>query len=157
MYELCANQGFLDGTSDAPHEVFATNRYGWGVRATACLLPQAFVLEYVGEVVGRREFERRFAVVTQARGHYYFMALQRDLIIDAQFFGNNARFINHSCQPNCVAEVWQKNGIQRVAIVAVKAIEPLEEITFNYRWSPSFQEFTCLSASPKCRHAGLGC
>jgi len=60
-------------------------------------------MEYVGEVVDPKEFERR--VKSYAKNdvkHFYFMALRGDTIIDATMRGNISRFINHSCDPNAV-------------------------------------------------------
>ena len=60
-------------------------------------------MEYVGEVLGYREFQARAKsyAKTDASKHYYFMALNADEIIDATKKGNISRFINHSCDPNC--------------------------------------------------------
>ena len=58
----------------------------------------AFVMEYVGEVLDYEEFVRR---TLRSRDHFYFMALSGDEILDASRKGNVSRFINHSCEPNC--------------------------------------------------------
>ena len=54
-------------------------------------------------------------------------------MIDAGPRGNWARFINHSCNPNCSTEPWIVNGDRRVGIFASKDINPKEELTFNYQ------------------------
>jgi len=63
------------------------------------------VIEYVGEVVDGLEFEARTQKYAKdGHEHHYFMMLNNDRIIDATMYGNDSRFINHSCDPNCVVE-----------------------------------------------------
>ena len=60
-----------------------------------------FIREYVGEVLGSKEFRHRVKQYARDQHrHYYFMALNADEIIDATQKGNISRFINHSCDPN---------------------------------------------------------
>lgn len=54
------------------------------------------------------------------------------MIIDSRFKGNYTRFINHSCNPNCVAEKWNVCGYIRVGIFAIRDINIDEEITYDY-------------------------
>ena len=53
-------------------------------------------------------------------------------MIDATVKGNEARFINHSCSPNCQAEYWAVEGRERVGIFAIKPIPSGQEITYDY-------------------------
>ena len=53
-------------------------------------------------------------------------------LIDATQKGNNARFINHSCEPNCEAEYWTVEGQERVGIFAVSFIPKGQEICYDY-------------------------
>ena len=72
---------------------------GWGVRADCPISHGDIVIEYVGEVIDRDEWERRNATATQHEA-IYSMHLSHNLIIDAAHKGNVSRFINHSCAPN---------------------------------------------------------
>ena len=54
-------------------------------------------------------------------------------MIDAGPRGNWARFINHSCDPNCATEPWIVNGDKRIGIFALRDIAKGEELTFNYQ------------------------
>lgn len=58
-------------------------------------------------------------------------------LIDATQQGNNARYINHSCDPNCQAQSCLVEGRERVGIVAIKAIPTGQEITYDYHAKPS--------------------
>ena len=57
----------------------------------------------------------------------------QDRMIDAGPRGNWARFINHSCDPNCATEPWIVNGDKRIGIFALRDIAKGEELTFNYQ------------------------
>lgn len=75
---------------------------GWGVRATCPIASGEIVIEYVGEVIDKEEWEARNAKASQHEA-IYFMHLSSNLIIDAAHKGNISRFINHSCSPNLQA------------------------------------------------------
>lgn len=61
----------------------------------------SFIREYVGEVLGCKDFKHRVKQYAKDQHrHYYFMALNADEVIDATMKGNISRFINHSCDPN---------------------------------------------------------
>jgi len=63
------------------------------------------VIEYVGEVIDAEELEKRMDSY-QADRHFYFLTLTGSECIDASKKGNLARFINHSCSPNCMTQKW---------------------------------------------------
>jgi SET domain len=68
----------------------------------------------------------------------------RGLYIDATLKGGPARFINHSCDPNCETQKWIVRGETRVGIFALRTIRPGQEITYNYHleWN-GFQRIPC--------------
>lgn len=97
---------------------------GWGLVTNVPIAAGTFVIEYVGELINQQEFDRRTSVKQDRKEeHYYFLALGRELWIDAGPRGNSARFINHSCEPNCETQVWQVGGNQRVGVFALVDIE----------------------------------
>lgn len=59
-----------------------------------------------------------------------FFEVSADLVIDGGVGGNASRFINHSCEPNCVVEI----AGNRVHIHAAREIAPGEELTFDYAY-----------------------
>ena len=72
-------------------------------------LRDGFVIEYVGEVLNPREFDKRTKEYAKGnQEHFYFMSLKSDAIIDATLRGNCSRFINHSCEPNCETQKVKK-------------------------------------------------
>jgi hypothetical protein len=151
MGKYCANRGF-DGI-DAPHELFTTVFKGTGVRTLKDVAKGQIVFEYVGEVIDEEEFDNRFKGMTQAAcQNFYFMQIAPKLYVDAYRYGNHSRFVNHSCVPNCVAEVWTKQGSKRIAIRALKDIGRKTELTFDYKWlQQSDIHFTCKCRTGACK------
>lgn len=107
--------------------------------------------EYLGEVVTVKEFEKRKKKYAGEK-HFYFMALTNKLTIDASRKSQITRFLNHSCEPNCIAEKWNAGGEPRVAIIANRSIEKGEELTLDYGTGAIGSSLSlCLCGSTKCR------
>lgn len=81
------------------------------------------MVEYVGELIDEEECQRRLKEkAVNNDTNFYFLTLDKDLIIDAGPKGNNARFMNHSCQPNCETQKWTVNGHPKVGLFALQDI-----------------------------------
>ena len=67
--------------------------------------------------------------------------------------GNECRFVNHSCEPNCEMQKWTVNGHYRMALFALKDIQPDEELTYDYNFSlfNPHEGQICKCGSAKCR------
>ncbi|KAI9319832.1 hypothetical protein BX666DRAFT_1853288, partial [Dichotomocladium elegans] len=116
-------------------DVFKTEKKGFGLRALTDLPSNAFVMEYIGEVITHAEFVRRTQVYEEeGLKHYYFMTLKTDEIIDATKKGCLARFINHSCNPSCVTQKWVVGKSMRIGIFTRRPIKAGEELTFDYKF-----------------------
>ncbi|KAK0406268.1 hypothetical protein QR680_018468 [Steinernema hermaphroditum] len=99
-------------------------------------IPKGYVvIEYVGRVIRNVMADKREAMY-QDRGilSTYMFRWDRDTIIDATEEGNYARFINHSCEPNCDTTLAKIKGQKRIFFVSVRDIEPGEELTVDYRF-----------------------
>ncbi|KFZ13542.1 hypothetical protein V502_06546 [Pseudogymnoascus sp. VKM F-4520 (FW-2644)] len=91
-----------------------------------------FIAEYVGEIIGEPEVKRRDALVERIGNSYHFQ-LNAEMTIDAMWFGNATRFINHSeVRKNCRAEVLLVNSEHRIAFFATENIDAGEELFFDY-------------------------
>jgi uncharacterized protein len=99
--------------------VFATRRIGKGER----------IIEYLGERVSHEEADRRYEAKEENDSHTFLFIVDSRTVIDAGVGGNDARFFNHSCDPNCESVVEKR----RVYIEALRAIEPGEEMTYDYQ------------------------
>ncbi|MCJ0825856.1 SET domain-containing protein-lysine N-methyltransferase [Luteimonas sp. 50] len=108
--------------------------HGNGVFAIAPIAKGERVIEYKGR---RRTHEEVDADVSGdvESGHTFLFTLNDDYVIDANFEGNSARWINHSCSPNCEAVIEENERDpkkSRVFIESIRAIKPGEELTYNY-------------------------
>jgi SET domain-containing protein len=109
--------------------------------------------EYVGEKISHKEADRRYDD-NEGRHHTFLFVLDDDVVLDARFGGNNARFLNHSCDPNC--ETVIENN--RVWIKAIKPIKPDDELLYDYRfeWQDEYEPediryYACRCGTDKCR------
>ena len=100
---------------------------GWGVFATADITKNTRIVDYAGEKIRNSESlkrERRYL----KNGHIWCFKLNRLYVRDAAVGGNIARFINHSCTPNCYTRVIGET----IWIIASKSIRKGEELTYDY-------------------------
>lgn len=91
------------------------------------------IIEYTGELISEAEGERRYPTLPDGNDgpeHTYLLMLDddRSLVIDANVGGNAARYINHSCEPNCEPIAYGDH----MWIIAVRDIEPGEELAYDY-------------------------
>ena len=100
---------------------------GWGVYATETIPKNKRIIFYAGEKISNQESlkrERRYI----RHGHIWCFKLTNRTVIDAGVGGNLARFINHSCRPNCYIDI--KNSV--IWIRAARTIRTGEELTYDY-------------------------
>ena len=116
--------------------------HGIGGFARANIPVAARVIEYVGERIDKRESMRRCE-----ENNAYIFTLDSEQDLDGNVEWNPARFINHSCAPNCDAEMIDG----RIWIVAKRDIKAGEEITFNYGYDlEEYKDYPCGCGSPGC-------
>lgn len=128
--EKCENQMF-EKRIYPKTRVVKTDSRGWGLHSLEDISAGTFVTEYVGEIIDDNEFRRRVERKQMEKDeNYYFLTIKHNLIIDAGPRGNNARFMNHSCEPNCETQKWHINGATRVGIFAINDIPAVSDF-FN--------------------------
>ncbi|XP_035382904.1 histone-lysine N-methyltransferase NSD2 [Electrophorus electricus] len=149
--ERCQNQCFTK-RQYSQVEIFRTLARGWGMRCCHDIKKGEFVSEYVGEVIDEEECRARIKHAQENDiGNFYMLTLDKDRIIDAGPKGNQARFMNHSCQPNCETQKWTVNGDTRVGLFALVDIPAGTELTFNYNLECLGNGKTvCKCGSPNC-------
>ena len=137
-----------------PFEVRASRMQGFGAFATRRIPRGMRLIEYAGERLSPADAESRYPDVAGERHHTFLFAIDDDVVIDAAFDGNEARFINHSCDPNCDAVI--DDG--RIWIEAIRDIAPGEELAYDYayeleeRHTPAAKRrFPCHCGSSRCR------
>lgn len=119
------------------------------------LMARLFLNRYVGEIISEAEAEMR------QNDAYLFSLDDKDLYcIDARFYGNISRFLNHMCEPNLFAcRVFTKHQDLRfphIAFFASENIKAGEELGFNYGdhfWEVKSKVFSCECGSSKCRYS----
>ena len=100
------------------------------------------VIEYLGALIDKAESLRRCVANNE-----YIFCLNDTTDLDGNVEWNPARFINHSCAPNCDAE--QEND--RIWIVAARDIRAGEEVTFNYGFDlADYKDYPCRCGAPNC-------
>jgi uncharacterized protein len=100
---------------------------GWGVFATEPISKNKRIIDYAGEKIPNRESLKREARYLR-KGHIWCFKLNRLYVRDAAVGGNVARFINHSCTPNCYTRIIGET----IWIIAARNIRTGEELTYDY-------------------------
>lgn len=133
-------------------EVFDAGVKGKGLRALEPIQKGDLITEYVGRAIRKGYLDMLFKRYRNER-MLYIMALDKDTYIDARKKGGLARYINHSCEPNCIVNRWKVRGIQRAGIFALRDIQPGEELSFDYKWDRKRGRAPtkCHCLSPTCR------
>lgn len=128
--------------------------HGNGVFARRKIAPGERVIEYRGERIDWPTALARAEARGGPLGHTFFFSLADGRLIDGGKRGNEARFINHSCEPNCEA-MEHEDG--RVYIYALRDIARGEELSYNYaliydgrHTAAVKREFACHCGSPEC-------
>lgn len=109
------------------------------------------VIEYAGEVI-RAELTDKREKFYESKGIGCYMFRIDDIeVVDATMHGNAARFINHSCDPNCYSKVIQVDGKKHIVIFAMRPIKRGEELTYDYKFPIEEIKIPCTCGSRRCR------
>ncbi len=144
----------LPSPTPLPFELRPSAIPGTGAFATRRNRKGARIVEYIGERITQEEADRRYDDEAMERHHTFLFNLDDNTVLDAGTVHNESRYINHSCDPNCQALIDKGH----IYIYALRAIEPGEELTYDYAYertedmSPESEEiYVCRCGSPKCR------
>jgi uncharacterized protein len=127
---------------------------GLGAFATEVIPAGTRLVEYAGQRITPAEADARYPDVAGERHHTYLFAIDDEWVIDAAFDGNDARWINHSCDPNCDAVV--EDG--KIWIDTIREVQPGEELAYDYayvlpeRHTPAAKRrYPCQCGAATCR------
>ena len=115
----------------------------WGVYAAEPIPAGRKVVEYTGERISNREIARR----TKEADRVYVFRLDKYCGIDGAVGGSGAEYINHSCEPSLHARLARGH----ILYFSLRAIDPGEELTVDYRFPEKFDRIPCYCGAPKCR------
>ena len=133
--------------------------HGRGVFALVDIPKGTRLIEYLGERMSHKEADKRYGDLHDGSAHTMLFAATDEVVIDATQWGSSARWINHSCGPNC--EAIEDEG--RVYIETKRAIRAGEELGYDYelivegrQTEKLKREHACCCGSRRCRGTMLG-
>jgi SET domain-containing protein len=128
--------------------------HGTGVYAIRPIKKGTRVIEYLGDRISHAEADRRYELKSDDDGHTFLFIASNRTVIDAGIDGNDARFINHSCNPNCETVIEKS----RVFIDAIRNIKLGEELGYDYQltWESTDEPaelalYACRCGAKRCR------
>ncbi len=132
--------------------------HGYGVFAARRIRKGTTILEYLGERVSHARADSRYEDKDPNDNHTFLFTVDSRTVIDAGVNGNEARFINHSCDPNCESTTLKR----RIFIEATRTIRPGEELAYDYQIqrdsddAPNVDQiYTCRCGAKNCRGSML--
>ena len=139
-------------------EVRHSRIHGYGVFAARRIRKGTTVIEYLGERVSHAQADARYEGKDADDNHTFLFTVDAKTVIDAGVNGNEARYINHGCDPNCESTIL--NG--RIFIEAIRTIQPGEELSYDYQIqrdsddAPDVDEvYACRCGAASCRGSML--
>ncbi|XP_075055734.1 histone-lysine N-methyltransferase 2D isoform X2 [Mixophyes fleayi] len=107
---------------------------GLGLYAAKDLEKHTMVIEYIGTIIRNEVANRREKIYEEQNRGIYMFRINNEHVIDATLTGGPARYINHSCAPNCVAEVVTFDKEDKIIIISSRRIPKGEELTYDYQF-----------------------
>jgi len=145
---------FIPSTKPIPFELHPSSIQGTGAFATRRIRKGARIIEYLGERITQAEADVRYDDEAMERHHTFLFNLDSKTVLDAGTLHNEARYINHSCAPNCEALIDKGH----IYIYALRTIEPGEELVYDYAYErtedmgPDAEAlYVCRCGAPECR------
>ncbi|XP_053615699.1 histone-lysine N-methyltransferase trithorax isoform X2 [Plodia interpunctella] len=146
----------LKETSKVSVGVYRSHIHGRGLFCKRDIEEGDMVIEYAGEVIRAvlaDQREKKYEAMSGRRGvgGCYMFRIDDNLVVDATLKGNAARFINHSCDPNCYSRVVDIHGHKHILIFALRRISIGEELTYDYKFPFEEVKIPCTCGAKKCR------
>jgi hypothetical protein len=142
-----------------PFVIRSSRIQGRGAFAKERIRTGTRLIEYTGELITHDEANRRYPDEDMGRHHTFLFELDDDTVVDAAVGGNVARYINHSCDPNCEAVIEDDH----IYIDAIRDIRKGQELAYDYAYileerhtSAVKARYPCYCGSKKCRGTILG-
>ncbi|KAK8753259.1 hypothetical protein OTU49_003600 [Cherax quadricarinatus] len=131
--------------------VFRSSIHGRGLFCKRDIDAGEMVIEYAGQVIRSSLCDMREKDYESKGIGCYMFRIDDDIVIDATMHGNAARFINHSCDPNCYSRVVDILGKKHIIIFALRRILRGEELTYDYKFPIEEDKIPCTCGTRRCR------
>jgi hypothetical protein len=130
-----------------------SNVQGLGLFAARDLEKHTMVIEYIGQLIRNEVAEKREKIYEKQNHGVYMFRINDSQVVDATMAGGPARYINHSCHPNCVAEVVQLEKDSKIIIITKRKIAQGEELAYDYKFDleDDQHKIPCLCGAANCR------
>lgn len=134
------------------YKIHRSSIHNRGLYAAGAIAKGSYIVEYRGEKITKAESRRRSLAQHQrgrknGSGMVYIFELNKRYDLDGTRRNNPARYVNHSCDPNCEAV----NDRGKIWVVALRDIEPGEELTYDYGYDiEHFLNHPCRCGSDNC-------
>ena len=129
--------------------------HGWGLFTTRPVPANEPVIEYTGEVIRLAIVDKRQELYETLgnMGSYIFRLEGGDMYIDATITGGPAKYVNHSCEPNCTTKFLNFDGKPHIIIYSLRDIEVGEELSYDYKldYEPKEKRIECMCGSKRCK------
>ncbi|MFI4890843.1 MAG: SET domain-containing protein [Steroidobacterales bacterium] len=134
-------------------EVRNSRVHGYGVFALRRIRSGTTVIEYTGERVTHAQADARYEGKPAHDSHTFLFTVDSRTVIDAGVGGNEARYINHACDPNCESLTSER----RVFIKSIRTIQKGEELFYDYQIQRDSDDPCDVDAVFACRCGGTDC
>ncbi|RUS80751.1 hypothetical protein EGW08_011474, partial [Elysia chlorotica] len=132
-------------------DVYRSKIHGRGLFCKRNIDAGEMVIEYAGEVIRASLTDKREKYYEGKGIGCYMFRIDDDEVVDATMHGSAARFINHSCEPNCFSKVILVEGKKHIVIFAMRPIKRGEELTYDYKFPIEEVKIPCSCGSRRCR------
>ncbi|HLN50409.1 MAG TPA: SET domain-containing protein-lysine N-methyltransferase [Steroidobacteraceae bacterium] len=127
--------------------------HGYGVFALRRIRKGTSVVEYLGERISHMESDARYAGKGLQDNHTFLFTVDAKTVIDAGVNGNEARYINHACDPNCQSV----REARRIFIESIRTIQCGEELAYDYQIERDPDDARDVDEVFACRCGGHNC
>ncbi|XP_063291978.1 histone-lysine N-methyltransferase 2A isoform X3 [Pelobates fuscus] len=143
----------LKKTSKEAVGVYRSPIHGRGLFCKRNIDAGEMVIEYSGNVIRSTLTDKREKYYDGKGIGCYMFRIDDTEVVDATMHGNAARFINHSCEPNCYSRVIPIDGQKHIVIFAMRKIYRGEELTYDYKFpiEDANNKLACNCGTKKCR------
>jgi hypothetical protein len=127
--------------------------HGYGVFAARRIRKGTTIIEYLGDRVSHAQADARYEDKDPNDNHTFLFTVDAKTVIDAGVDGNEARYINHGCDPNCESTTLNR----RIFIEAIRTIQPGEELSYDYQIQRDSDDASNVDEVYACRCGAKNC